>query len=205
MKKLSGVVLLVIAALMFCFVTGCTQETSSDKTSGSKNKTQQTETAQAVDDAQASSADTQQTSGDTASSGGSRLDDFTEEEQKIMGDLTGTWEQRTPGADGSTNIVRAKIDNVSGFTLTTGTVNAAGEGTYYSHVGSYEVIGDMIRFSATTGGESNDGSSYTLRMDPGVYEYKFSENPEHTQLVLTPDNDNARNLTGGDAITLAKS
>ncbi len=122
-----------------------------------------------------------------------------------MDKLAGTWESATPIENGNASVVRVKMDNSRGFTITTGTQGPDGKGNFYSRVGSYEIENGTITFSATTGGESNDGTSYNLRQDLGVFQYTYSLNPENTQLTLTPSNDKAKLLTGEGAVVLSKT
>lgn len=204
MRKLSSVISFLLISLLLIVMTGCSTEDTTQSTSKNKGESAITSAegnTATTDEVATTDTDTNSNTNETHS----LLDNFTPEEQVIMGNLTGTWESQTANADGSITVVRAKIDNISGFTLTTGTIMPDGNGTYYSHVGSYKIAGNEITFSATTGGESNDGSSYQLRQDPGVYKYVFDENPELTQLVLTPTNEDAVYLTGEAPVVLLKT
>lgn len=204
MKKINMLSILAVFGILALILSGCS--TGEESAGGSKNTSNQT--IEATDtNSSSSDADKNSSNGSTSSTDKSNVYQpapIPEETQQLMNNLTGTWESATPLEDGSVSIVRVKIDNVSGFTFTTGTQMPDGNGTFYSRVGSYQLAGNDITFSATTGGESNDGSSYKLRQDPGVFKYSLSENPELTQLVLTPINEKATLLTGEGAITLAK-
>lgn len=201
MKRFGGVVALLIISLLFIFMTGCTGNDNS--ASGSKKKNSSSANSEKT---AAVSEEKEKKDEEAADSPAkfSAQDNVSEEQKNTMVNLTGNWESLTPLSDGNTSVVRAKIDNVSGFTLTTGVQNPDGKGSFYSRVGSYSVEGNQIVFSATTGGQSDDGSSYSLKTDPGVFKYTFTENPELTQITLTPTNDGAKQLTGEGTITLNK-
>lgn len=205
MKKLKSI--LCIFALLTIFpliIVGCSSGSDSAGSSSSKNKNS-TETADTTGSTTDSSSGNSGSGSDSSSDRGNVYKQETPADvQEIMNNLTGSWQQSTPLADGSVSVVRVKIDNVSGFTITTGTQYPDGNGDFYSRVGSYQIDGDTITFSATTGGPSTDGSSYQLRQDPGVFKYKMQENAELTQLVLTPDNEKAVLLTGEGPVTLTK-
>lgn len=209
MKRFGSVIALLLIISLSIILTGCTKELGNSESDSKKKSSTDNSTAIVASDDKETKSDEDNSSANT--NNGNAVTEFhlgdniSSEEKTTMANLTGNWEALIPNDNGTTAVIRAKIDNVSGFTLTTGIQNPDGNGTFYSRVGSYSVKGDQITFSATTGGESNDGSSYQLRQDPGVFKYTYTENPEQTQLVLTPVNDNATNLTGPGQVVLNKT
>lgn len=206
MKKRSILMMLLIISMLAFFIVGCSSE--SDKAgSGSSSSTTKTETKDnSTDTSNKTTANNTSNGSDSNENSNVYVAPVNEEEERLKGQLTGVWEVSTPLEDGNVSFVDVKIDNVNGFTLTTGTGTPEGAGSFYNRVGSYRLEGDHIFFMATTGGESQvlRSNDYNLRADPGVFEYTFSENPELTQLVLTPVNENAILLTGEGQLVLSK-
>lgn len=205
MKKITIISILLIMCLLVITVSGCTD--GSDSAGGSKDSSDKSQAIESADSSNTDSKNNGSSSSTTeANESNVYVPPVNEEEEKLKGNLTGIWEVTTPLADGSVSYVDIKIDNVNGFTLTTGTGDANGTGTFYNRVGSYRFEGDHIFFMATTGGESSQvrTNDYSLRADPGVFEYTFSENEELTQLTLTPVNENAILLTGEGTLVLTK-
>ncbi len=204
MKKFINILALLIV-LSICVVGCASDSNSAGGSSDNKDSNQAAQTEEKKDNGTSSDKNSSNSSDSAQTNKTTGLqNNIPEETQNFMNNITGTWESSTPLADGNASIIRVKIDNVSGFTFTTGTQTPDGTGSFYSRVGSYEIDGDKITFSATTGGESNDGSSYNLKQDFGVFTYTITENPELTQIVLTPTNDRAVYLTGQAPVTLNK-
>ncbi len=130
----------------------------------------------------------------------------TEEEKAATAALGGTWQVDTPTETG-TSVVKIEIDSSNGFTFTTGTVNADGTAGYYSYVGQDQITpaSSAITFMSTSGGESTDGTNYTLKEDIKSFNYTYALSEDGSQMTLTPADDAAVAITGANPITLTKT